>query len=222
MLFDPWEMTVPNREQTAVQGHNIGSLGRRAPAFQPIPMRQKPKSGRVAILVTDGFEQVELTGPRTALEKEGYLTDVVSPKAKTVKGVIHTRAGRVIPVDVPLSRAKVSDYDALLLPGGVVNPDSLRLEPKAVEFVRGFFQAGKPVAAICHGPIMLIEADVVKGRRMTSFRSIKTDLANAGAHWVDREVVVDGALVTSRTPADLPAFNGQMLKAFGAGKKRGA
>jgi protease I len=181
--------------------------------------RNEMKAGRVAILVTDGFEQVELTKPREALEKEGYETDIVSPNPRNVKATIHGKPGVVLRVDTLLSRAKAEDYDALLLPGGVMNPDSLRLEPRAVQFVRGFFRAKKPVAAICHGPIMLIEADVVKGRRMTSFPSIKTDLANAGARWADRKVIVDGSLVTSRKPADIPAFNKEMLKAFAAGTR---
>jgi protease I len=179
-------------------------------------MKQNPKSGRVAILVTDGFEQVELTKPRAALEKSGYETEIVSPNPKTVQGVVHTRPGKRLSVDVPLTRARAARYDALLLPGGVMNPDALRLEPKAVAFVRGFFKARKPVAAICHGPIMLIEADVVRGRRMTSFPSIRTDLTNAGARWANKTVVVDGSLVTSRKPADIPAFNDRMLKAFGS------
>jgi protease I len=179
-------------------------------------MKQKRTLGRVAILVTDGFEQVELTQPRAALEKSGFETEIVSPKPKSVRGMVHAKAGRVLRVDVPLSRARVSDYDALLLPGGVMNPDALRLEPRAIQFVKGFFKARKPVAAICHGPIMLIEAGVVKGRRLTSFPSIKTDLANAGARWANKKVVVDGDLVTSRKPADIPAFNGRMLRAFGS------
>jgi protease I len=183
-------------------------------------MKLKPTSGRVAILVTDGFEQVELIQPRAALVKSGYETEIVSPNPKTVRGMVHNRGGRVLRVGVPLSRARAADFDALLLPGGVMNPDSLRLEPRAVQFVRGFFKAGKPVAAICHGPIMLIEAGVAKGRRMTSFPSIRTDLANAGAHWANRRVIVDGSLVTSRKPADIPAFNNRMLKAFAQGTKR--
>jgi protease I len=183
-------------------------------------MKQKQTMGNVAILVTDGFEQVELTRPRAALKKSGYKTFIVSPNTKTVRGVIHAEAGRVLRVNVPLARARAYDYDALLLPGGVMNPDALRLEPRAVHFVQGFFKARKPVAAICHGPIMLIEAGVAKGRRMTSYPSIKTDLANAGARWANKKVVVDGRLVTSRKPADIPAFNLQMLKAFGSGKSR--
>lgn len=185
-------------------------------------MKKKQSPGKVAILVTDGFEQVELTQPRAFLEKNGYETEIVSPKRKKVKAVIHDKPGKILSVNAPLSRAKASDYDALLLPGGVMNPDSLRLEPRAVQFVKGFFKAGKPVAAICHGPIMLIEAGVVKGRRMTSFPSIKTDLSNAGARWANKRVIVDGDLVTSRKPADIPAFNSRMLKAFGSRKKNRA
>jgi protease I len=183
-------------------------------------MKQKPNYGRVAILVTDGFEQVELTRPRAALEKGGYKTEVVSPNAKTVRGMVHAKPGRILRVDAPLSQAEVSDYDALLLPGGVMNPDSLRLERRAVRFVRGFFKARKPVAAICHGPILLIEAGGVKGRHLTSFPSIKTDLENAGARWSNKKVVVDRDLVTSRKPSDIPQFNDRMLKAFGARRKR--
>lgn len=183
-------------------------------------MKQKSTAARVAILVTDGFEQVELTRPRAALEKGGFETEVVSPNPRTVKGMIHSKPGRSIRVDALLSRAKASDYDALLLPGGVMNPDALRLEPRAVRFVQAFFKARKPVAAICHGPIMLIEAGVAKGRHMTSFPSIRTDLTNAGARWSNKNVVVDGELVTSRKPADIPAFNARVLKAFGAGGKR--
>lgn len=183
-------------------------------------MEKIQRAAKVAILVTDGFEQVELTQPRAALERSGYETEIVSPKSRTVKAVIHDKPGRILRVDTPLSRARASDYDALLLPGGVMNPDALRLEPKAVHFVRGFFRARKPVAAICHGPIMLIEAGVVKGRRLTSFPSIRTDLSNAGARWKNKRVIVDGNLVTSRKPADIPAFNDGMLKVFGSGKRR--
>jgi len=169
---------------------------------------------RVAILVTDGFEQVELTGPRAALEKAGFVTEVVSPNPKQVKAVIHDKPGRTVAVDVPLDRAKAARYDALLLPGGVMNPDSLRTEPAAVRFVQSFFTAGKPVGAICHGPIMLIEAGVLKGRRLTSYPSIQTDARNAGATWTNQVVVVDGNLVTSRKPDDIPIFNRHILKAF--------
>jgi protease I len=184
-------------------------------------MKPKRRNGGIAILVTDGFDQVELTKPRRALEKHGYQTEVVSPNPKSVREMIHARAGRLIPVDAHLSRTKASHYDGLLLPGGVTNPDALRLEPRAVKFVRGFFKARTPVTAICHGPIMLIEAGVVEGRRMTSFPSIKTDLAIAGARWTDKEVIVDGSLVTSRKAADIPALNKRMLRAFGEWEKRG-
>ncbi len=189
------------------------------------PMRTPTKSStgnagaRVAILVTDGFEQVELTEPRAALKKAGYQTDIVSPNGSTVKAMIHDQPGKILAVDVPLSRAKASDYDALLLPGGVMNPDSLRTEPAAVSFVKAFFEAGKPVGAICHGPIMLIEAGVLPGRRLTSFPSIQTDVRNAGGTWINKTVVVDRNLVTSRKLADIPSFNRNILKAFGARKK---
>ncbi len=173
------------------------------------------KSAKVAILVTDGFEQAELTGPRSALEEGGFATEVVSPAPSKVKAVIHGRPGRSVKVDVPLGRADARQYDALLLPGGVMNPDALRMEPAAVEFVRSFFKARKPVGAICHGPIMLIEAGVLDGRRLTSYPSIRTDIRNAGGRWTNKVVVVDGNLVTSRKPADIPAFNRQILRAFG-------
>lgn len=183
---------------------------------------KKETRKRVAILVADGFEQVELTGPRSALTRKGFATDIVSPNPRSVKAMVHDKAGRTLPVDVSLSRAKPADYDALLLPGGVMNPDALRLEPRAVRFVQAFFKARKPVAAICHGPIMLIEAGVLKGRQLTSFPSIKTDLRNAGAKWVNRTVVVDRDLVSSRKPSDIPSFNREMLRAFGANGKRKA
>ncbi len=182
--------------------HQIGNL--------EVPLAGK----KVAILVTDGFEQVELTEPRNALEKAGAETTLISPKPDKVRGWKETRWGSRFAVDVPLDQAHPEDYDALLLPGGVMNPDHLRLEGKAVEFVKGFFEAQKPVAAICHGPIMLIEAGVVQGRRLTSYPSIKTDLKNAGADWVDEEVVVDHGLVTSRKPDDIPAFNRKMIEEF--------
>ncbi|HEY1791279.1 MAG TPA: type 1 glutamine amidotransferase domain-containing protein [Opitutaceae bacterium] len=172
------------------------------------------RSPVVAILLTDGFEQVEMTKPREALEKEGYRTKIVSPKKDTVEGVNHMKPGDKFKVDVPLSDADAEDYDALLLPGGVTNPDALRQEEDAVQFVSSFFEAGKPVAAICHGPIMLIESDVIEGRTLTSYPSIRTDLENAGAKWVDRSVCEDGNLVTSRKPDDIPDFNRAMLGLF--------
>lgn len=172
---------------------------------------------KVAILVTDGFEQSELEQPRAALEAAGADTAVVSPKTDTVRGWDEDDFGDQVKVDVPLKDALASDYDALLLPGGVMNPDSLRTVPEAVQFVRHFFDAGKPVAAICHGPQLLIEADVVRGRRLTSYPSLKTDLRNAGAQWVDEAVVTDQGLVTSRRPADIPRFNEKMIEEIAEG-----
>jgi protease I len=170
----------------------------------------------VAILVTDGFEQVELIEPRKALDQAGAETRVVSPKAGRVRGWKFTDWGDEVHVDAPLDQAKPEDFDALLLPGGVMNPDSLRMAPKAVAFAKAFFDAGKPVAAICHGPWTVIEAGAARGRQMTSWPSLKTDLKNAGANWVDKEVVVDQKLVTSRKPDDLPAFNREMIQLFKA------
>jgi protease I len=176
---------------------------------------------RVAILVADGFEQVEMTDPRKALEEVGAGTDIVSPAKEKVKGWQHTDWGDKFDVDVALDKANADDYDALLLPGGVMNPDKLRAIPKAVEFVKAFFDAHKPVAAICHGPWMLVEVDAVRGRTVTSYGSIKTDLKNAGANWVDREVAVDQGLVTSRKPDDIPAFNRKMIEEFAEGQHKG-
>ena len=166
---------------------------------------------KIAILVDNGFEQAELLKPREALDHAGATTVVVSPAGKKVKGWDTKEWGDEIDVDMALSDADPADFDALQLPGGVMNPDHLRMKPEAVEFVRAFFDAGKPVAAICHAPWSLIEADVVRGRRITSWPSLKTDLKNAGAEWVDEEVVRDGNLVTSRKPDDIPAFNREMI-----------
>jgi protease I len=173
---------------------------------------------KVAILVTDGFEQVELLEPRKALDEAGATTRVVSPAGKKVKGWNHKEWGNEVPVDVSLDSAKSEEFDALLLPGGVMNPDQLRMNPKAVEFVKHFAEAGKPVAAICHGPWTLLEAGAVRGRTMTYWPSLKTDLKNAGATWVDKEVVNDQGLVTSRKPDDIPAFNREMIHLFGEGR----
>jgi protease I len=163
--------------------------------IQEKPMTNGTLRGkRVAILVADGFEQAELIEPRKALDDAGATTQVVSPAKDQVKGWNHTDWGNQIPVDVPLDSAKEEDYNALLLPGGVMNPDRLRMNPKAVEFVKKFVAGGKPIAAICHGPWTLIEANAVRGHTLTSWPSLKTDLTNAGASWVDREVVTDGAL----------------------------
>ena len=173
---------------------------------------------KVAILVAEGFEQVELTEPKAALEAAGARTSIVSPSADRVQGWKHFDKGAFFPVDVALDRARADDFDALLLPGGVANPDQLRIVPKAVAFIRAFFDAGKPVAAICHGLWPLIDAGVVEGRTVTSWPSLKVDLINARAKWVDREVVTDNGLVTSRKPDDIPAFNRKMIEEFAEGK----
>lgn len=170
---------------------------------------------KVAILVDDGFEQVELTEPRKALDDAGATTQIVSPRDKQVRGWKFTEWGDSLPVDVKLDGAKAQDFDALLLPGGVINPDSLRMQPKAVAFIKAFFDAGKPVGAICHGPWTIIEADAARGRQIAAWPSLKTDLRNAGAEWMDQEVVVDGNLVSSRMPDDIPAFNRALIERFG-------
>ena len=176
---------------------------------------------RVAILATDGFEQVELTEPKKALDGAGAQTVVVSPKNGKIKGWQHDHWGDEIPVDLVLDSASADTFDALLLPGGVMNPDHLRMNKKAVQFVKSFFDAGKPVAAICHGPWLLVEADVVRGRTVTSWPSLQTDLRNAGADWVDREVATDEGLVTSRKPDDIPAFSKKMIEEFAEGMHEG-
>jgi protease I len=170
---------------------------------------------KVAILVENGFEWVELVEPRKALDQAGAETKIVSPRDKRVRGWKFTEWGDELPVDVALDQALARNFDALLLPGGVMNPDALRMQPKAVAFVKEFFDAGKPVAVICHGPWTVIEAEAARGRRIASWPSLKTDLRNAGAEWMDREVVVDNNLVSSRKPDDIPAFNREMLKLFG-------
>ncbi|HJP84379.1 MAG TPA: type 1 glutamine amidotransferase domain-containing protein [Gemmatimonadaceae bacterium] len=172
---------------------------------------------RVAILATDGVERVELLEPRKALDAAGARTTVISPKDGSIKGWEHDHWGQDIKVDQSLDNAHADDFDALMLPGGVMNPDRLRQNQKAVDFVRSFFDAGKPVAAICHAPWMLIEANAVDGRSVTSWPSLRTDLENAGAEWVDREVVTDNGLVTSRKPDDIPAFNRKMIEEFAEG-----
>jgi protease I len=172
------------------------------------------KGKKVAILVADGFEQVELTDPKEALEQAGAEIQIVSPAEGEVQGWNHDEKADLFPVDMPLNLARSDDYDALLLPGGVRNPDQLRTMTRAVEFVDGFIATGKPVAAICHGPWLLIETEWVRGKTITSWPSLKTDLTNAGAHWVDRSVVVDNGLITSRKPADIPAFNKKVIEEF--------
>jgi protease I len=173
---------------------------------------------RIAALVDDGFEQVELTEPREALEAAGAQVDVISPQSGTVKGWQHAKWGDQIPVDRILPEARPDEYDALLLPGGVMSPDKLRMNPQAVQFVKAFAESGKPIAAICHGPWTLIEAGAVKGRTLTSWPSLKTDLRNAGATWVDQSVIVDHGLVTSRKPDDIPVFNKKMIEEFAEGR----
>jgi protease I len=180
------------------------------------------KNLKVAVLATDGVEQVELTGPVGALREAGATVTVVSLKPGQIQGMNMHDLGDKLPVDTTLADARADQFDALLLPGGVANPDTLRTDEKAVAFVRHFVTAGKPIAAICHGPWTLIEADAVRGRKVTSWPSLKTDLRNAGANWVDQEVVVDGNLVFSRKPDDIPAFNREMLAVFGQGSQRRA
>ena len=172
------------------------------------------KGLRVAILITDGFEQVEMTEPRRALDQAGADTRIVSPKGDRVRAWKFTDWGDTFPVDVPLDSARPDDFDALHLPGGVMNPDTLRMLPNAVAFAKAFFDAGKPVSVICHGPWTVIETGYARGRRIASWPSLKTDLRNAGAEWMDQEAVVDGNLVSSRKPDDIPAFNREMIGLF--------
>ena len=183
---------------------------------------EKLKGVKVAILVTDGFEQVELTEPRKALDDAGADTSIISPKRDVVRGWNFTDWGDNFAVDVALDQARPEDFDALLLPGGVTNPDRLRIEPKAVEFVKSFFSADKPVAAICHGPWTVIEAQAARGKRIAAWPSLKTDLSNAGAQWIDEEVVVDGKLVSSRKPDDIPAFNREIINVFSRARSEAA
>jgi protease I len=181
-------------------------------------MSRELSGKRVAILVADGFEQVELSEPKAALEKAGAATAIVSPNEEEVRGWQHTKWGDTFPVDVHIDDARAQDFDALLLPGGVINPDKLRMVPEAIEFIKGFVRDRKPLAAICHGPWTLIDAEAVRGRTITSWPSLQTDLRNAGAKWVDEEVVVDSGIVTSRKPEDIPAFNRKMIEEFAEGK----
>ena len=169
---------------------------------------------RVMILATDGFEQSELEKPRENLQQAGFDTVVVAPHDGQIKGWQHTDWGTPVDVDLTLDEAEEADFDALLLPGGQINPDKLRMEEKAVQLVRDFCDAGKPVAAICHGPWLLAEADVIEGKTVTSWPSIRTDLSNAGANVVDQEVAQDGKLITSRKPDDIPAFSEALIKAL--------
>ncbi|MEA5594517.1 type 1 glutamine amidotransferase domain-containing protein [Rivularia sp. UHCC 0363] len=177
-------------------------------------MTQELNNKKIAILVADGFEQVEMTKPKHAFEDAGAQTHIISINNDRVQGWNHFDKADFFSVDVSIDKASSADYDALLLPGGVANPDQLRTNDKAVQFVKSFFDAGKPVAAICHALWTLIEAKAVSGRTLTSWSSLKTDLENAGANWVDREVVEDNGLVTSRNPDDIPAFNAKAIELF--------
>ncbi len=181
-------------------------------------MAQSLSGKKVAILATDGFEQVELTEPMKALKNEGAAVEIVAPHGGEIQGMNHRDKGDKIKVDRTLDEARPEDYAAIVLPGGVANPDQLRTIPKAVAFARHFHDAQKPIAVICHGPWTLVEAGVVKGRKMTSWPSLKTDLTNAGAHWVDQEVVVDMGIVSSRKPDDLKAFCRKMIEEFKEGR----
>lgn len=169
---------------------------------------------RVGILVANGFEQVEMEKPRQALDDAGAKTFIISPEDQRVQGWNHYEKGDLFSIDVPLNLAKAEDFDALLLPGGVINPDKLRTLPQAVHFVKKIHDQQKPIAAICHGPWLLINAEIVEGHQVTSWTSIKVDLMNAGAEWVDEPVVCDHKLITSRNPDDIPAFNDAMIKLF--------
>jgi protease I len=179
---------------------------------------KKLEGKKIAILATNGFEESELFKPKEALESSGATVHIIAPEGGEIKAWNHGNWSREIAVDVTVDKASVSDYDALVVPGGVINPDKLRRDEDAVKFVSGFFEKGKPVASICHGPQLLIEAEVVQGRTMTSFFSIKKDLQNAGANWVDKEVVVDNGLVTSRNPDDLDVFNKTVIDVFSGDK----
>lgn len=189
--------------------------------FQRMATTNRLEGMRVAILAADMFEQVEMTEPRKALQQAGAQTFLVSSSQGQVQGAKHYDKADRFPVDMPLEQAKPEEFDALMLPGGVANPDQLRMNKKAVQFVKAFFDAGKPVAAICHAPWTLVEADVVRGRRITSWPSLQTDIRNAGGTWVDEVNVTDQNLTTSRKPDDIPKFNEAMLHLFEAARTRG-
>jgi len=182
---------------------------------------QQLSGKRVAIIAADMFEQVELVEPRKALDDAGAETEVISMKPGEIQGFNHFDKGDTVKVDKTIEEADASDYDALMIPGGVGNPDQMRGDENMVEFVRAFFEAGKPVAAICHAPWMLVEADVVRGRKLTSWPTLQTDIRNAGGTWVNEEVVVDQGLVTSRKPDDIPAFNRKMVEEIREGVHKG-
>jgi protease I len=197
--------------------HQLNIYRRKHLAKEKIMANRNLEGKKIAILVTDGFEQIELLEPRKALDDAGAITKVVSPKNGKVKGWDMKEWGKEVSVDVPLSSANPQEFDALLLPGGVMNPDRLRMDRNAVQFVKQFVDQRKPIAAICHGPWTLVEAGAVQGRTITSWPSLKTDLNNAGAHWVDAEVIVDEQFVTSRKPDDIPVFNREMIQLFSTG-----
>jgi protease I len=178
---------------------------------------EKLKGKTVAILTENGFEEVELTSPKKALEEAGATVHIISPQKEKVKGWNHDHWSIELPVDKNISNARINDYDALILPGGVLNPDQLRQNKEAVEFAKDFLETGKPIAAICHGPQLLIETGLLEGRALTSYPSVQTDLKNAGANWHDKEVIVDNGLVTSRSPKDLEAFNKKMIEEIAEG-----
>ena len=181
-------------------------------------MARKLDGKKVAILVADGFEQAEMTGPRDALDEAGAETKIVSLKSGKIQGMCHADKGDKFDVDLTVDEARPEEFDALMIPGGLMNPDALRSNDDALEFARHFFREGKPVATICHGPQVLISAGLVRGRTMTSWPAIKADMRNAGANWVNEEVVVDNGLVTSRKPDDIPAFNKTMIEEFCEGR----
>ena len=185
-------------------------------------MARKLDGKKVAILVADGFEQVEMTKPREALDEAGAETKIVSLKSGKIQGMNHADKGDKFEVDLTVNEARPEEFDALLIPGGLYNPDSMRMNEKVLAFSRHFFREGKPVAAICHGPQVLVSADLVRGRKMTSWPAIQVDMRNAGARWVDEEVVVDNGLVSSRKPDDIPAFNTKMIEEFAEGRHKAA
>jgi protease I len=185
-------------------------------------MAQKLDGKKVAILVADGFEQVEMTKPRQALDEAGAQTKIVSLKSGKIQGMNHADKGDKFDVDLTVDQARPEHFDALMIPGGLLNPDTMRTNERALNFARHFFRERKPVAVICHGPQLLINADLVRGRRMTSWPAIQVDMRNAGARWVDEEVVVDNGLVSSRKPDDIPAFNRKMIEEFAEGPHKTA
>ncbi|WP_191060115.1 type 1 glutamine amidotransferase domain-containing protein [Geminicoccus harenae] len=182
----------------------------------------KIDQARILIMATDGFEQSELVVPRDKLRAAGARVEIASPSGQEIRGWDETDWGETVPVDLSIDQAKVDNYDALVLPGGQINPDKLRTEPKAVDLIRQFLSSGKMVAAICHGPWLLVEVDALRGRKVTSFQSIKTDVANAGGNWVDQEVVVDQGIITSRSPEDLDAFVGKIVEEVQEGRHQRA